>query len=208
MSTNQKISKKKSKTWIIALICLIVLGGGSFAWYWFNKPLFYAYYTDTFNNPFKPGDKLYITDFLVNKTSTKDFSRYNLPLYRSVRPMNDDEVDKMSISLADKILIKKDMSSKKPYMVECGWAISTDSLCKYRSAFISNYTESRIDNAYFGDNKYLPMIFFIVHPVQKALIRESNSTAPSGYVFDDNLPFYVDASDVQRQDSKNFREIK
>lgn len=205
MSAQQKSIKKKLNVWIITLICLIVLGGGSFTWYWFNKPLFYAYYYDILHNPYKPGDKMYLKEFLVNTASAKDFSRYNMRIYRLARPLNSDEVDQMNISLAEKALIKKDLSSKKPYMAECGWAISTDTLCKYKSAFVSNYTESKIENAYFGDNEYMPMVFFAVHPIQKALIRESYAGAPSGYVFDNNLPFYIDASDIRRQDSKSFR---
>jgi hypothetical protein len=210
MSTQQNPIKKRSKLkgWIIILICLIVLCGGSFTWYKFNKPLFYAYYYELNYNPFKPGDKMYLQGFLVDKNSAKDFSRYNMNLYRMVRPLNDDEVDKMSVSMADKILIKKDQSSKKPYMIECAWAISTDTLCKYKSAFVSNYSTSKIANLSFGNGDYLPTVFFEIHPLRKALISDSPVEPPTGYAFDDSLPFYFLARDLKAQDSKSFREVK
>ncbi|MES2428941.1 MAG: hypothetical protein V4560_18315 [Bacteroidota bacterium] len=209
MTIQQKPAKKsKLKTWVIALICLIVLAGGAFTWYWFNKPLFYAYYYNAFYNPFKPGDKMYVNEWMVDKNSAKDYSRYNLSLYRMVRPLNGDEVDQMNVSMADKILIKKDLSSKKSYMIECGWAVSTDTLCKYKSAFVGTYSESKIANVKIGDNNYFNGVFFAVHPIRKALIRENFTEPPSGYAYDDTLPFYLGVRSVKRQDSKSFREVK
>jgi hypothetical protein len=126
----------KFKGLIIAFVCLVLLSGGLYGWYWFNKPLFVAYYFNFKHNPFKPNDKMYINSFLVDESSAKDFKGYNISLYRLVRPLNDDEVDNMPIELAEKILIKKDLSSKKPYMTECAWSISTDSLCNIKALIL------------------------------------------------------------------------
>jgi hypothetical protein len=208
LKENELSKRSKSKIFIILPICLIVLIGGAYAWYSSNKPLFWAYYYDVKLNPFKYGDKMYLNDWLVDKTSAKEFSRYDISLYRLARPLNDDQVDAMSISLAEKALIKKDLSSKKPIMEDCGWSISTDSLCKYKSAYVSNYSGSKIANIYFGNNEYFPRLFFAVHPIRTALIRSESKEAPSGYAFDDNEPFYLEADQVKSNDSKSFREIK
>jgi len=81
---------------MILLICLIVIGAGSFTWYLFNKPLFYAYYYDMVRNPFKPGNKIYARELYVNKESAKD--RFNISLYRLATPLSNDDVDQMNIS--------------------------------------------------------------------------------------------------------------
>lgn len=204
--TTKLNSKKKSKSsrkgWTILLISLTILCASCFTWYWFNKALFSVYYYDMVVNPFKPGNKVYLREYYVDKSSAKD--RFNVSLYRLAIPLSDDDVDQMSISLADKALIKKDLSSKKPYMTECGWAINTEVLSKLKSAFICNYTESKISDEYF-DGKYFPMIFIAVHPLRKSLFRESLTEAPSGYKFDDNFPFYLAITSISTSESRSFR---
>jgi hypothetical protein len=53
------------------------------------------------------------------------------------------------------------------------------------------------------------MVFYAIHPIKTALIRDSDSDkCPSGYAFDDNYPFYIEATHVTTKDSKAFREAK
>lgn len=208
-----KPKNKKNKGWIIALILLLILASVGYGLYLSNKLYLRAYYQAyTYNrnhNSFKRGNKMYLVDFLVDTTSAKKFARYNENLYRMIRPLNYDEIDAMDATLAEKALIKKDLSSKKPYMFESAWAISTDSLCKYKSAFISYYSDAKIADSYYGEGIYLPGLFYVVHPIRKALIRTSDiDQLPSGYKYDDDFPFYLEVRDVSNVDSKTFREIK
>ncbi|MDB5158767.1 MAG: hypothetical protein JWR50_3474 [Mucilaginibacter sp.] len=198
-----KLKKTRWRTVVLIFAILLIFIGGI---YWYNRKYLNLYYITTVYNPFKLNDKMYLNSFLVDKSSSKDFKQYNLSLYRMARPLNSDEVDNMNISLADKALIKQDLSSKKPYMEKCSWSISTDSLCKLKSAFIGSYSEIKIANIYLGKNQYGPGVFFIIHPMQKILVKENNNPPPSGYAFDNDLPFYIDATEVSTKESKTFRE--
>jgi len=93
-------------------------------------------------------------------------------------------------------------------MAECGWVVNTNVLCKLKSAFICNYTESKISSRYFGNGEYFPIVFIAVHPLQKSLFRESFTEAPSGYKFDDNFPFYLEMTDLSLAESRSFRDAK
>ena len=204
-----KSSKKKL---IILLITLIVLAGGTFGLYWSNKTYLDAYY-DAYvfkqKIPVKHGDKMYMVNYLVDTSSSKNYNHHNQGLYRLIRPLNGDEIDAMDLTLAEKAVIKNDLSSKKPYMFESKWAISTDTLCKYKSAFVSYYTDCKIANLYMGEGQYLPTLFFEVHPVRRAMIRiDYDDSLPSGYKFDDNYPFFLEPNYLSVTEKKTFRKVE
>jgi|SRR5215217_3479754 len=209
---NSQSAKIPVKRWIIVSIIVIVLAGVAFGFYWPKRTYLNAYYhVYIFKKrlPIKPGDKLFLPRYLVDDSSSKTFARYDQKLYRVIRPLNNDEIDAMDITLAEKALRKQDLSLKKPYMFETIWAISTDSLCKYKSAFVSRYNNSKIADLYFGEGEYLPQLFFEVHPVRKSMVRTDYfDKMPSGYKFEDNTPFFLEASDLSPDDSKTFRIIK
>jgi hypothetical protein len=206
-SNNNELNRKKSKSkvWLIAIGCIVLMIAGLI---FYNKQFLYLYYLNAKNNHFRTNDKLYAKSRMVNETS--EYGSYNLNLYRKVRPLNNDDVDAMQIELWQKALIKKNLSSfSKPYMIECAWTINSDSLCKYKTACIGRYTGSQILDIRIK-NKYYPMIFFSITTNKKALVKDYESDynkAPAGYTFDDG-PLYVMAYQVTNKELQTFRKIK
>jgi len=173
----------------------------------YNRTYLALYYIDLKYNPFHVNDKLYAKKWYVNEKSK--YGSYNLDLYRKIRPLNNDDIDAMNISLAEKALIKSNLStSNKPALTECAWSISSDSLRKYKTACIGNYTGSEILDTKF-EKKYYPMLFFSITTNKQALVKEVNSSLnelPPGYVYDDG-PFYVRCFDVTEKELHQFGVI-
>ncbi|GAA3994602.1 hypothetical protein [Mucilaginibacter dorajii] len=163
---------------VVIIIALIFL----------NRQYLSLYYANIKYNDFKVGDKLYAKNWLVNETSK--YGSYNLHLYRKIRPLDNSS------------------SSNKPAIIQSRFSISSDSLCKYKTACIGNYTGSEILEAKLGQ-EYYPMIFFSITTNKKALIKEEESYSnqlPFGYVYDDG-PFYVVMIEVTHHELHQFRKL-
>lgn len=190
----------KNIKWIAAALLLLV----SLLTLW-NTPRFRLFLYNKLNNHYSIGDKLYAKQWLVDDTAS-----YNLNLYRRIRPMNEDEVDEMDIPLWQKAHIKKELKpSDKTLMLETDWAISSDSLCKLKTACIGTFIDYQAQYVKLSRD-YVLLPFFSIHPNKKALIKEDDlglHKIPDGYVFDDG-PFYIRILDVSNKEINNFRLIK
>jgi len=197
---DKKSGFRKYKVLMILGTCLAIAIGLLL----YNRTYLTLYYIDLKYNPFHVNDKLYANEWYINKKSK--YGSYNLDLYRKIRPLNNDDIDAMNISLAEKALIKSNLStSNKPALTECAWSISSDSLRKYKTACIGNYTGSEILSIKI-DKKYYPMLFFSITTNKKALLKKeygSQNELPPGYVYDDG-PFYVRSFDVTQKEVQQF----
>lgn len=196
---------KSLKKYISLFIGLVLIALGAVVWY--NYPVIRLHYLNSKYNPFKPGEKVYAADWLVNEVS--EYGAYNITLYELVRPMNADDIDKMNIGLAEKALIKSQLkSSDKPFLIDLGWQVSSDSLCKYKSAFIGTYFDYKVLDEK-SDKEYHPMVYFNVKLNRRSLFKAYpyHNQIPSGYVKVDG-PFYIRANHVTNKELKTFRKLK
>jgi hypothetical protein len=100
--------------------------------------------------------------------------------------------------------------SLKPYVMKRGWQISSDSLCKLKSAAIGTYVGYEIANIKL-DGEYYPVLYYIIKPNKKALMIDDYISdlykLPNGYV-DSDSTFYVRIIDIGTNESKTFRKVK
>ncbi|SDE89454.1 hypothetical protein SAMN05216464_110218 [Mucilaginibacter pineti] len=175
---SNKISTKKSgfqkyRWLLIGTVSIIIIAGLVLA----NKSFLQLYYLNAKNNHYKLQDRIFAKKYVIDEHS------YILNLYRKIRP-----IDKNS--------------SGKPYMIECAWAISVDSLKKYKTTCIGTYTGYKIYDVKAGDN-FHPMIFFSLVINKKALVKQTGTNLydlPSGYTYEDG-PFYVLAIQTSNKDA-------
>ncbi|WP_295711015.1 hypothetical protein [Mucilaginibacter sp.] len=179
-----KSKSRKYRTLMILGVCLALVIGLLF----YNKTYLTLSYINIRYNKFRVNDKLYAKNWLINEKS--EYGSYNLHLYRKIRPLNNVN------------------SSNKPAIIECPFSISSDSLCKYKTACIGNYAGSEILDVKLSHG-YHPMICFSIITNRKALIKEEESSLtqlPSGYVYDEG-PFYVLMLDVTPHELVQFRKL-
>jgi hypothetical protein len=174
---NPKKNKKRS-IWLISSFAIVIVFVAAF---WYNKDFLNVYYFNLKRNHFKVNDKLYADKFTIDKT-------IDLFLFRRVKPVSGN-------------------LRGRPYMAMSGWSISSDSLCKYKTARIGTYTGYEIQSITGSDNKYTPMLFFSITTNKKVLIKNSLTDPPAGYQFDDG-PLYVWGFQVTGKEVHAFRKIK
>jgi hypothetical protein len=167
---------KKRTIWLISSISVVIILLVAF---WCNKSFLDLYYFNLRHNHFKINDKLYANDFIVNESN-------NLMLFRKVKPISGN-------------------SKGKPFMASSAWSISSDSLCKYKTACIGTYTGYEIQS--IEGNEYYPMLFFSITTNKKALIKKGFTGAPAGYEFEDG-PLYVWGHLMTDKELNTFRKIK
>lgn len=200
--------QKTVKKWVISsiivfLLCLIAI-------LLFNKRYVTLYYLNIMHNHYKVNDKLYAKSWLVNDTSTE--GSINVRLFRKVRPINADDINAMRVDLSQKVLLKQNVNpSDKPFVTETNWVISSDTLCKYKTAWVGDYIGADIVK-FKGRTDYYDIICFAINPNKRALLKEDNDNAgiyslPAGYTWDDG-PFYVLTLNVTDHDAKTFKVQK
>lgn len=175
---SQQQNKKKNKKrliWLVSGFSIILILVIAF---WCNKSFLHLYYYNLESNHFKINDKLYAIEPSLVSSS-------HIILFRKVNPVNGN-------------------LNGGPFMARCGWVISTDSLLKYKTAFIGNYTGYEIQSTENIDNEYTPMLFFSITTNKKALIKiDFKSNPPAGYEFEDG-PLYLWAIEVTGKESPIF----
>lgn len=174
---------KKKIIWLISILFIVTAGSATF---WYNKSYLILYYLTLKYNHFKVNDKLYAKNRLINNTST--YGPYNISLYRKIKPVNSN-------------------SSGRPFMMRCAWSINSDSLCKYKTAYIGNYTGYEIYGMANTENKYHPMTFLSITTNKKALVKDYVDALPAGYEFDEG-PLYVTLFEIGDKELHTFRAIK
>jgi len=202
--TPQKKIKRNYLTWGIIAGFLIVLAG----LFLYNKQVLTLYYLNAKYNKFNPGDKIYAQEWRINKVS--EYGAYDTELYQVVRPIHNSDVDDMDIDLSKKSVIKSNLnSSNKPYAMCRGWQISSDSLCKMKSAVLGTYIDYKIMDQKI-DGKYFPTLYFIIKPNKKAMFKDYYSDLykiPTDYV-EEGGPFYIEANDTSEKEITKFRKVK
>lgn len=132
------------------------------------------------SNSFNEGDSIYIRH------------KYCETLYRLVRPLNEQDVDTMNISDAQKQDLKLKLNPlAKPYLISIGSCVSTKKESRSIGQFIKQ-EKLTIHNP-VKDN-FHESIFYIIHPNQANL--DAGETyykepgPPEGYTWD-NFNFYL-----------------
>ncbi|MFD1255711.1 hypothetical protein ACFQ3S_02800 [Mucilaginibacter terrae] len=205
--TNQKTPKyKRYKAWIISAFIITVIS----AIFISNREYLDMYYINFRYNDYEPGDKIYAKNFYLNDVN-EEGEGYNLDLYQLVRPINESDVDAMDLDLYKKSVIKANLnSSHKPYIMERGWQISGDSLCKHNSAVIGTYVRYEIVNIRL-DDEFHPVLHYVINPNRNALIKDGiishKYKMPDDYL-DSDSTFYVSLLDLGTNEIKTFRKVK
>lgn len=177
---SQQQGKKKNKKrtiWLVSSLSIILILAVTF---WYNNSFLHLYYYNLESNHFKINDRLYATEPSLVSSS-------RITLFRKVKPVNGN-------------------LNGRPFMARCGWVISSDSLLKYKTAFIGNYTGYEIQSTENIGNEYIPMLFFSITTNKKALIKiDFKSNPPAGYEFEDG-PLYTWAISVTDKESPIFKK--
>lgn len=159
-----------------------------------------AYLSNSQNNHYKTGDKLYAREkYIINK--------WDVPLYHLARPLTEKDVDEMGIEPWKKSLIKQNLKpNRRPFLVETDWKINSDSLYKYKTAQIGSYVSSRVIESKIGD-EFLYGCFYEISPQSKALQYSSAQThkIPDGYKVIDSLHFYIPDYEVVKNHEYKFQ---
>ncbi|MCJ8208668.1 hypothetical protein MUY27_03045 [Mucilaginibacter sp. RS28] len=198
-----KVKKKSSNfgKWVYIALIAVALATGFFLLN--NKSFSFSL------DPYKPGDKLYLVDYLVNDTT---FKHHLEPFYTGITPLKDDEIDEMNIDLAEKDLIKRNISfGDKAYGIENGYGISTDSLCKRKNAYIGTFVRS-VHYRKKVDGAYESMTFYEIKPDTTVVVLDVNhiKDVPQThkYDYDMNGLYFIEARAVTDKNTDKFREIK
>ncbi|MDR6944691.1 hypothetical protein [Mucilaginibacter pocheonensis] len=161
---------------VIALFLIIQL----FVWIFNNG------YEDTWDKV-KPGDKLYAEKRVVTDTASR-----MVFLFRLIRPINSDDIDRMKIAewKKDKLKMKID-SSLKSKMLTAPGIFYQDSLLKYKTGFLGTYIKKDSVEEYGGFGQH----WYAIKPNFK-LIRKHylKFEMPAGYTLADS-DYYISAQD-------------
>lgn len=168
----------KTKVWIIVtIVFLISIATGGFYYQNWIK----AYYYDYTGNHFKPGDKVYRRGKLTPY------------IYRMIRPITADDVDKLNISDNEKSISKQNLKSGELKMLQTDKNVNQDSL--HTGEDIGTFMSRQFIVKHF-DGKSGVIRYYAIKPNWK-VIKTVPSLAdhmPEGYIYADDklyVPFYM-----------------
>ncbi|TSD67593.1 hypothetical protein FFF34_009440 [Inquilinus sp. KBS0705] len=201
---NPATKKKKGSRVTLAVLAVLIVT--ICTGYYYRDYLLLKYY-DFKTNPFTSNSNVYAPGGMVN--SIGKYGSFKITFYRIIRPIGPNEIDRLPLSADQKALaIQSIKTNRKSYIIRSNCYISTDSLCKYKTACIGKYKGSNIllENE---NEDYYPNTFYEILPNKKALIQGDLkiNDLPIGYVWADNK-YYIPPFDVTNQELKKFRTIK
>jgi hypothetical protein len=170
---------QKRKSWLIALACIVLLSGLVY----FNLNRLYVTYEYLFKlEHFSSGDKLY----LVRPEHAFD-------LMRLVRPLTEDEIDKMDISDAEKAVLNlKIASGLKPYLLYTRDYITADA----KHSFVAYYISHDVMHTMTMEKTLVLTNVFAIKPTKSSLNLYTsdswgeNTKIPKGYTYA-NDTYYI-----------------